>query len=57
MPRSKSAAPTADSNIPVSSLRLRYFPFDRLKELASLQAEEQEQRETAELLAGVSGEA
>jgi hypothetical protein len=37
--------------------RLRYFPFDRLSELASLQAEEQEQREIAELLAGLNGEA
>jgi hypothetical protein len=36
--------------------RLRYFPFDRLSELASLQAEEQEQREIAELLAGLNGE-
>ena len=36
--------------------RLRYFPFDRLMELASLQAEEQEQREIAELLAELNGE-
>ncbi len=56
MPRAKSASRTSDSNIPVSSLRLRYFPFDRLKELASLQADEQEQRDIAELLAGLNGE-
>lgn len=31
--------------------RQRCFPFDRLRELASLQAEEQKQREIAELLA------
>lgn len=31
--------------------RVPYFPLDRLKELASLQAEEQEQCEIAELLA------
>ena len=56
MPRAKSAARTADSKIPVSSLRLRYLPFDCLKELAGLQADEQEQREVAELLAGLNGE-
>jgi len=36
--------------------RLRYFSFNRLMELASLQAEEQEQREIAELLAELNGE-
>jgi hypothetical protein len=51
---SLEAKPLAEMTDEELSDRVRYFPINRLLETASLQSEEQVQREIAELLAEFS---